>query len=260
MTQSQAPTIAVVFAGGKGTRLTNQTQPKQFVEVGGKPIIAWTLQLFESSPEIDAIYVVSIDSHLDPMKELIAQHGFRKVKKVVAGGDYAMESIFIGLELALSDNQPEDAIVLIHDGVRPIINGELIERIVQSVANHGNAVTSRPAYETLAASKDEGNTVSIVTERSEMFTLQAPQAFRLGPIHKAHLLGKQERIHDKVVDQAHLISLLQEEKIDRTLAPLRLVEGLVGNIKITTTDDINYFEFLLQSGKYKQLTQDPKNS
>jgi 2-C-methyl-D-erythritol 4-phosphate cytidylyltransferase len=93
-----------------------------------------------------------------------------------------------------------------------------------------------------------------------MFTLQAPQAFRLGPIHKAHLLGKQERIHDKVVDQAHLISLLREEKIDRTLAPLRLVEGLVGNIKITTTDDINYFEFLLKSGKYKQLTQDPKNS
>ena len=258
--QSQAPTIAVVFAGGKGTRLANQTQPKQFVEVGGKPIIAWTLQLFENSPEIDAIYVVSIDSHLDLMKELISQFGFSKVKKVVSGGDYAMESIFTGLEIALSDNQPEDAIVLIHDGVRPIINGELIARIVQSVIKHGNAVTSRPAYETLAASKDEGNTVSSVTERSEMFTLQAPQAFRLGPIHKAHLLGKQKRIHDQVVDQAHLVSLLEKEQLESTVSPLRLVEGLVGNIKITTTDDINYFEFLLQSGKYKQLTQGTKNS
>jgi 2-C-methyl-D-erythritol 4-phosphate cytidylyltransferase len=171
-----------------------------------------------------------------------------------------MESIFTGLEIALSDNQPEDAIVLIHDGVRPIINGELIARIVQSVIKHGNAVTSRPAYETLAASKDEGNTVSSVTERSEMFTLQAPQAFRLGPIHKAHLLGKQKRIHDQVVDQAHLISLLEKEQLESTVSPLRLVEGLVGNIKITTTDDINYFEFLLQSGKYKQLTQGTKNS
>jgi 2-C-methyl-D-erythritol 4-phosphate cytidylyltransferase len=259
LTQTQAPTIAVVFAGGKGTRLANQTQPKQFVEVGGKPIIAWTLQLFENSSAIDAIYVVSIDSHLDLMKELIAEHGFSKVKQVAAGGDYAMESIFIGLNLALADNQPEDAVVLIHDGVRPIINAELIDRIVASVATDGNAVTSRPAYETLASSKDQGATVSTVTERSEMFTLQAPQAFRLGPIQKAHLLSKQEGLHDRVVDQAHLISLLQKEKIDQTLTPLRLVEGLVGNIKITTSDDINYFEFLLQSGKYQELTQGTNN-
>jgi 2-C-methyl-D-erythritol 4-phosphate cytidylyltransferase len=259
LTKSKAPTIAVVFAGGKGTRLANQTQPKQFVEVGGKPIIAWTLQLFENSPEIDAVYVVSIDSHLDLMQELIAQYGFSKVQKVVAGGDYAMESIFIGLELALSENQPEDAVVLIHDGVRPIINTELIERIVASVTRYGNAVTSRPAYETLAASKDEGNTVSTVTERSEMFTLQAPQAFRLGPIHRAHLLAKTAGLHDKVVDQAHLISMLAKEKLESTLSPLRLIEGLVGNIKITTTDDISYFEFLLQSGKYQELTEGTKN-
>jgi 2-C-methyl-D-erythritol 4-phosphate cytidylyltransferase len=258
--QSNAPTIAVVFAGGKGTRLANQTQPKQFVEVGGKPIIAWTLQLFENSSAIDAIYVVSIDSHLDLMKGLIVKHGFSKVKQVASGGDYAMDSIFIGLNLALADNQPEDAVVLIHDGVRPIINAELINRIVTSVTTDGNAVTSRPAYETLASSKDQGATVSTVTERSEMYTLHAPQAFRLGPIHKAHLLGKQERIHDKVVDQAHLISILEKEKLDPTLSPLRLVEGLVGNIKITTTDDINYFEFLLQSGKYQELTQSSKNS
>lgn len=259
MTQSQAPVIALVFAGGRGTRLTNQTQPKQFVEVGGKPIIAWTLQLFEDSPDIDAVYVVSIESHLDLMNELISKYGFSKVQKVAAGGAYAMESIFIGLELALADNQPKDAVVLIHDGVRPIINSELIGRIVSSVIKHGNAVTSRPAYETLAASNDAGSTVSTVTERSEMYTLQAPQAFRLGPIYKAHLIGKQEGIHDKVVDQAHLVSLLDREKLEPTLYPLRLVEGLVGNIKITTTDDITYFEYLLNSGKYQEFTKGTRN-
>jgi len=253
LTETATPSIAIVFAGGKGTRLANQGHPKQFVEVGGKPIIAWTLQIFQDCKQIDSIYVVSIDSHLEMMEQIIADHGISKVRKVVAGGEYAMESIYIGLETALADNQPADSVVLLHDGVRPIINQDLILRIIDSVLSHGNAVTSTGAYETLAASKDGGQSVSMVTERSEMFTLQAPQAFRLGAIFEAHTLGKAQGVHDKVVDQAHLISVLEPVGLEATLAPLRLVDGLMGNIKITTADDINYFEYLLQSGRYLEI-------
>lgn len=255
-----SPTIAVVFAGGKGTRLANQSQPKQFVAVGGKPIIAWTLGLLQDSPEIAAIYLVSIESHMELMNEIVTEHKFSKVKNVVPGGEYAMESIFIGLDAAVQDGNPSDSVVLIHDGVRPIINQDLIREVAASVRLHGNGITSNHAFETLAESNDGGNTVSEVTERSKMFTLQAPQAFKLGPIHSAHKLAKQVGVHDKVVDQAHLIHSLRGQEIDQSLNPLRLVSGLKGNIKITTADEINYFEFLLESGKYHELTSATKNT
>ena len=252
MRRETTPRIAVIFAGGQGTRLANQSQPKQFVEVGGRSIIAWTLQIFQDSPDIDAIYLVSIQSHIGLMNEIINRHNFSKVRKVVPGGSYAMESVAIGLEAVLDDNQPVGSVVLLHDGVRPIISKDLIRRIIKSVELYGNGVTATPAYETLAASNDNGDTVSKMTERSEMFTLQAPQAFRLSSIHRAHLLGRQKGIHDRVVDQAHLISVLGHENPDDSLLPIRLVKGILANKKITTTDDLTYFEFLLSSGKYDE--------
>jgi 2-C-methyl-D-erythritol 4-phosphate cytidylyltransferase len=258
--ESRTPRIAIIFAGGKGTRLANHTPPKQFVEVEGKPIIAWTLQVFQESPDIDVIYVVSIQSHIELMNQIVQQHGISKVKRVVSGGEYAMDSVYIGLETAMSDRQPADSVVLLHDGVRPIISQDLIRRIIDSVRVHGNGITSTRAYETLASSKDNGQTVSMVTERIEMLTLQAPQAFRLLPIHRAHALGKQLGVQHKVVDQAHLISTLDKKILEDSVAPLRLVEGLSGNIKITTIDDVHYFEFLLKSGKYYELTQSRNNS
>ena len=259
MSRVRTPRIAIIFAGGQGTRLENQSQPKQFVEVGGKPIIAWTLQLFQDSPDIDAIYVVSIESHIGLMNEIVNRHKISKVRNVVPGGKYAMDSVFIGIKTVLDDNQSADSVVLLHDGVRPIITKEIIRRIVESVDLHGNGVTSTRAYETLAASNDNGNTVSMMTERSEMFTLQAPQGFRLSSIYRAHSLGRQKGLHGKVVDQAHLISVLRKDDLDKSLFPIRLVDGILANKKITTTDDLTYFEFLVSSGKYQELINNPKN-
>jgi 2-C-methyl-D-erythritol 4-phosphate cytidylyltransferase len=248
-------TIAIVFAGGKGTRLSHKDGPKQFVEVGGKTIIAWTLDLFQQSPAIDSIYVVSIESHLEKMKRIVTDGHFYKVRTVIPGGQYAMESIHLGLLAAAADGLAADTIVLIHDGVRPIISSSLIDSIVHSVETHGSGVTSAAAFETLAASLDGGATIASVTNRSEMYTLQAPQAFRLGPILEAHSSGIALSIHDKVIDQAHLIDSLPAESLHPTLTRLALVEGVRGNIKITTIDDINYFDFLLESGKYREIVK-----
>lgn len=246
-------TIAVIFAGGKGTRLTHADGPKQFVEIGGKSIVGWTLDIFQKSPAIDSIYIVSLESHLDVMRSIVSASGFTKVRAIVAGGEYAMESIANGLRAAQADGNPDDSVVLIHDGVRPIINANLIDSIVASVVEHGNGITSAAAFETLAASKDNGATIDSVTERTEMYTLQAPQAFRLGPIVAAHTAALDAGIHDRVVDQAHLIDSLPADSIDSSLRPMALVPGVRGNIKITTFDDINYFEYLLDSGKYADI-------
>lgn len=248
-------TIAIIFAGGKGTRLTHKDGPKQFVEVGGRPIIAWTLDLFQVSPTIDAIYVVSIETHLETMNQIVAQGLFDKVRRVIPGGRYAMESIYLGLRAAADDGVADDAVVLVHDGVRPIISATLIDSVVDSVKAHGSGITSAAAFETLASSRDCGATIESVTERSHMYTLQAPQAFLLGPLLNAHEQGIEQAIHDKVVDQAHLIDSLSTENLDSSLSTLSLVEGVRGNIKITTIDDINYFEFLIQSGKYWEIVR-----
>ena len=189
----------------------------------------------------------------DVMRDIVDRFQFSKVKEIVAGGEYAMDSILRGLRAAHADGNDEDSIVLIHDGVRPIINATLVNLIVTSVNEHGNGITSAPAFETLASSLDDGRTIDDVTERSQMYTLQAPQAFRLGPILKAHELALEIGIHNRVVDQAHLINSLGTASLDGSLAPLRLVSGVRGNIKITTFDDINYFEYLLHSGKYEDI-------
>ncbi len=246
-------TIAVIFAGGKGTRLAHKDGPKQFVEIGGKPIIAWTLDIFQKSSVIDSIYVVSLASHIGVMQKIVSDYGITKVEKIVPGGYYAMDSIFAGLNAAVEDNNPDDAIVLLHDGVRPIINTALIDIVVSSVQERGNAITSSPAFETLASSKDGGETLDSITERSEMYTLQAPQAFRLGAIYDAHIKAKAADVHNKVVDQAHLVGRLDKTDLDVSLAQLHLIPGVRGNIKITTFDDINYFEFLIDSGKYEEI-------
>ena len=117
--------VALIFAGGSGTRMNTKSKPKQFLELHGKEIIIYTLEHFERHPEIDAIAVVCIADWIDYLKSIIRKHGIDKVKWIVPGGETGQDSIFNGLE-AIHKDCPEDSVVLIHDGVRPLINRELI--------------------------------------------------------------------------------------------------------------------------------------
>src|SRR5690606_6876431 len=101
--------------------------------------------------------------------------------------------------------------------------------VVSSVQENGNAITSSPAFETLAVSRDQGETISSVTERTEMYTLQAPQAFHLGAIVQAHKQSMEQGLHDQVVDQAHLIDSLETSQLHSSLSKLHLVPGVRGN-------------------------------
>ena len=116
---------ALIFAGGTGTRMNIKTMPKQFLPLHSKPIILYTLEQFEYHPDIDAIVVVCIASWIDHLKMLLQKNNFTKVKWVVPGGASGQESIYNGLK-ALHDNCPEDTIVLVHDGVRPLVNAQVI--------------------------------------------------------------------------------------------------------------------------------------
>ena len=129
--------IGVIFAGGVGKRMNSRVKPKQFIDVYGKPIIIHTLELFENHPEIDAIAVACLEDWIPYLQELLEKFNIKKVKKIVPGGASGQESIYNGLKAAEDIAQGEKSIVLIHDGVRPLINEKTITDNIESVRKHG---------------------------------------------------------------------------------------------------------------------------
>lgn len=228
-------TIAIVFAGGVGVRM-GASVPKQFLMMNGKPVLAHTLELFQLHPEIDKIRVVAARDCFDRVRAIANEYGISKCCAIDEGGDTAQASIYNGLKAAAVED-PADAIVLLHDGVRPYITSEVISANIASVKANGNAVTFTPCFETLVLSED-GKLISDIPPRRMSYSAQAPQSFRLGDILAAH-----EKIrampggYTDMVDQATICWKLG--------ISINLVPGNRGNIKITTPEDIVMLEALL---------------
>ena len=144
--------IGVIFAGGVGKRMNSRVKPKQFIDVYGKPIIIHTLELFENHPEIDAIAVACLEDWIPYLQELLE-------KKVVPGGASGQESIYNGLKAAEEIAAGEKSIVLIHDGVRPLINEKTITDNIESVKKYGSSITCVKVKETvLVVGEDNSST------------------------------------------------------------------------------------------------------
>ena len=232
--------IAIVFAGGIGSRMKKVEQPKQFQQVQGKPILVHTLEHFQKHPGIGAIYLSCIASHLEDAWLLVRTYGIDKVRSIVPGGASAQESIYNAMRSAAADGADDDAVVLVHDGVRPLINEQLITRNIETARKHGNAITAIPCFETIARSADGAETIESVTVRDEMHILQAPQTFILRPALDLNDRSVQEGRLGTFVDQAQLMRHYGEK--------LHLVSGFRGNVKLTTDLDLLQFELLAASG------------
>jgi len=232
--------IAIVFAGGIGSRMKNAQQPKQFLPVEGKPIIVHTLEHFQRHPGVGAIYIATLGEYIDVAWALVRDFGVTKVRRIVVGGRTAQESIANGLRSALDDGAADDAIALIHDGVRPLINRELITANIETARKYGNGVTAIPCFETIARSTDGACTIESVTRRDEMHILQAPQTFALGPLARTNERSAREGLVGTFVDQAELMRHYGEK--------LHLVPGFRGNVKITTDLDFLQYQILAASG------------
>ena len=141
--------IGVIFAGGVGKRMNSRVKPKQFINVYGKPIIIHTLELFDNHEEIDAIAVACLEDWIPYLEELLEKFNIKKVKKIVPGGASGQESIYNGLKAAEEIAGGEKSIVLIHDGVRPLIHAKTISDNIASVKEHGSAITSVTVKETV---------------------------------------------------------------------------------------------------------------
>jgi 2-C-methyl-D-erythritol 4-phosphate cytidylyltransferase len=230
--------IAIIFAGGSGSRMGHKTSegedlPKQFIEVEGKPIIIWTLEYFENSQQIDEIVIVMNPEWIEYCKDQITKFGMQKISAVVEGGETSQDSIYNGLVKA-KELFGENNIVLLHDGVRPLISEKLIDDCIDSVKKHGTAITSLPATETIVYSKS-GVLVNDTSVRNETYIASAPQAFILNEILDAHNeIRHSNPEYINIVDSCTLYNNLGKQ--------CHLVRGPIGNIKLTRPEDIATFK------------------
>ena len=237
--------IAVIFAGGSGVRMNTRSKPKQFLELRGKPIIIYTLELFDNHPLIDGIVVVCLESWIPFLKKMLKKFEINKVVKIVSGGDSGQDSIYRGLcavEDYCKDKGEENAVVLIHDGVRPLIVEETITRNIEKVHEKGSAITVVPAIETFVIQKEEGQMV--IPDRSSCLLARAPQSFYLKDILSIHRKNK-ENGNITFIDSCSMMSYFGYK--------MATIEGPMENIKITTPTDYFIFRAMVEVHENQQI-------
>lgn len=233
--------IALVFAGGTGQRMNTASSPKQFLNLHGKPIIIYTLEQFEANEEIDAIVVVCLEGWIDHLKKKIRQFGLAKVTAIIPGGETGFKSIQKGV-LYIGEHYDGDSVVLIHDGVRPLVDQETIRDCIDSTHRFGSGIAASPAIETIMVQKDDS--VDTIIDRSNAFIARAPQCFILKDILQAH----EKAIEDGRDDFIDSVSLM----IDFGHKP-HIVQGNSDNIKITTPSDFYTFRALIDARENAQI-------
>jgi len=220
-----------------------KAKPKQFLELHGKPVILYTIEHFEAHPEIDNIVVVCLKNWIKELKHLLHRYEIEKVSQIIPGGNTGHESIYNGLKVMEDVCKPED-IVLIHDGVRPLINGDLISANIFKVKECGNAITVSPVSESIVSIKEENHgTIDFIPPRDEMYKAKAPQSFRYGFIWQ--LYQKARNDGKLTIDSAHLCSIYGEK--------MYTVDSAPNNIKITTSTDYYIFRALYEVMENQQI-------
>ena len=233
--------IALIFAGGTGQRMNTKSKPKQFLELHGKPVIIYTLEHFQSHPLVEAIVVVCLKDWIGFLEKMLTDYGITKVQTVIPGGPTGHDSIYLGLNHMKTFAQADD-IVLIHDGVRPLITEELITQNIQITRQLGNAITVEGVRESVVMSSD-GATIDDVPPRDNMYVAKAPQTFFFQEIFSAYQKGQADGF--KSIDSAHLC---HEYDI-----PLHMVKSTRNNMKITEPADYYILRALYDAMENEQI-------
>lgn len=234
--------IAVIFAGGVGRRMNTRGLPKQFLKVNGVPIIIHTLQVFERCEQIDKIVVACVPEYINYLKEQVMLYHIEKVAEIVPGGETGQQSIYNGLCCAENIAAGEKSVVLLHDGVRPLIDEDLVHRNIKSVYTYGSGISCVSAKETVVLSEDHVS-IDDTTDRSMTFFARAPQSFWLDEI--LHFQRKAIDEQMEFVDSCTLMQYYGKK--------LHIVETSSQNIKITTPDDFYIFKAILSAKENAQI-------
>ena len=231
--------VAVIIAGGSGHRM-GQDIPKQFINVYDKPVIIYTLEGFQKHPKIDAIEVVCIDGWHDVLWAYAKQFNISKLKWVILGGKTGQESIRNGvyhLEGKVKDND----IVIIHDGIRPLVDETVLTDVILKAEKYGNGVTSLPYNEQIFVIDDEISTTKYIP-RETLRRVSTPQAYKFGKLNWGYRKAFKEEIG---IYGSSYTNTMMVELGER----LYFAAGSDKNIKLTTKDDLEMFKAYLKSDK-----------
>lgn len=226
--------IAIILAGGSGNRL-GVGKPKQFVEVAGKTIIEYTIDAFERHPLIDEIAIVCKKEYISEMEAIVKTGSYRKVARILKGGKERYHSSLVAIE-AYTD---ASSILLIHDGVRPLVSERIISSCIDALRSSEAAVVAVPATDTIIELAEDGS-IARIPRRQLLRNAQTPQCFRRDVIAKAFDRALKDPSFFPTDDCSVVLKYLPE-------VPIRIVEGEEDNIKVTYKDDIERMQRILTS-------------
>ena len=224
----------VLLAGGVGKRMGSSV-PKQFIEVNGKPIIAYSIENFQRNPQIDKIVVVCVKDWIDKLKEIIAKYSLSKVEWIIEGGSTGHDSIRNGV-FFLKDKLRHDDFIIVHDAVRPILSQKAIDEVIRVAHEKGNASSSVACHPPIVYTEDFESGITDIDREHVMLTA-SPQAFKYSLALKCYEQAERENRHDFTFTSSLLIHCGER---------VYFAKGTTSNIKITTKEDIALFEALLK--------------
>lgn len=235
--------VSIILAGGTGTRV-GIDRPKQFIEILGKPVIAYTVECFQNHPEIDVIEIVCVKDYMELLGKIIEEEKLSKVRWVTEGGDTFQKSVVNGVENLYGKVQDDD-IVLIHYAASPFISEDIISDGIRVAKEKGNCVSATPCF-LLMGSNDDNEKSTHWVDRDAVMQLNSPQCFQYGYVRQLYQQAKEENLLDKV--EPHTTSLMY--LMGRTIY---FSKGNQTNIKITTKEDLALFEgYVLWKQRHNQ--------
>ena len=237
-------TTAIILAGGTGQRMKTNGLPKQFLSLFGKPIICFTIEKFENCPDVDQIVIPCNSEWIDHMRKLVDRFNFKKVIAVIPGGKDRQESVTKGLSV-LDDPSDED-IVLIHDGVRPLVMPEIISENIRVARENGNAMTVKQNIETVVVTEKDTADFEDFKNRDNTYVLTAPQTFRVNELLEVYNQCEGVEPNGVPLLDASLMYAYLGKKVF-------LVKETGLNLKITTPEDFYYLRSYLELQENKNI-------
>jgi len=225
---------AIVLSGGSGKRFGSGI-PKQYLDLNGKPVLAYALQAFENS-SVDGVIIIAAAQYIEKCRIIAETGGYSKAEAVIEGGSERYYSVLRGLEYLMSEYEDnEDIIVLIHDGARPLITPEAIDAVTDNVKECGAAIAAAPCTDTIKILDEDGMIVS-TTDRRLTWAAQTPQGFRLKDIYSAYktvFSGGGADCRKTITDDAMVYQLVFPDR------KVKAVNPGTNNMKITNASDID---------------------
>lgn len=231
--------IAIIIAGGVGKRM-GQSIPKQFININDKPVLVYTLESFQKHPQIDAIELVCLDGWQNVARAYAEQYGISKLKWIVTGGESGQESIRNGV-YNLESKVADDDVILIHDGVRPLLNSEVISDVIVKCQKYGNAVTSMPYNEQIfVVDPDDETTTEKYIPRETLRRVSTPQAYNFALLDEKYHEAFEKKIG--IYGSSYTNTMMVDLGVK-----LHFAAGSDMNIKLTTPENLDFFKAYLNT-------------